>query len=163
MSQKQDFTERQKTFLYHFIRLRNVHQAAVIAGYPDEKAYRYGMQILRHPKAAKFISNTLGTLTEMSGNIVRSQLDRIVTGRVNDAVALAFADEPLTAEQIARLDLDCISEIKHPKGGGCEIKFTDKLKAIESLHQISNSVNTNETAQSFLDAIRSAGNSEKEE
>ena len=35
-----------------------------------------------------------------------------------------------------KLDLFNVSEIKRPKGGGLEIKFFDRLKALEHLEQL---------------------------
>ncbi len=149
-----ELTERQKHFLYQFIKLRNVQEAAIIAGFPTKSAYRDGIKILRHPKALQFIQDSLVILNEFSGDIVRAGLDRLVTGRINDAVVLAFSDDGMSGEDIQKLDLYNVSELKRPKGGGCEIKFFDRQKAAETLHEMNCSVRTGDAAQSFFAALK---------
>jgi hypothetical protein len=155
-----ELTERQKNFLYQFIKLKNVQEAAVVAGFPLKSAYRDGMKILRHPKALPFIEDSLAILNEFSGDIVRAGLERLVTGRINDAVALAFSEDGINGDDIQKLDLYNISELKRPKGGGCEIKFFDRQKAAESLYQLNNSVKTGDTAQSFFEALKESAEAE---
>ncbi len=46
-----------------------------------------------------------------------------------------FFDAP-DEQKIEELDLFNIAEIKRPKGGGLEIKFFDRLKALEKLSQL---------------------------
>ena len=53
-----------------------------------------------------------------------------------DAVSLLFKDE-ISPEEIKQMDLYNISDIKRKKGGDIEIKFFDRLKALEHLQQIS--------------------------
>ncbi len=64
---------------------------------------------------------------------VRSGLRRLAFGEIKDAIALLFADENEIMERLPILDLFNISEIKRPKGGGMEIKFFDRIKALERL------------------------------
>jgi hypothetical protein len=49
---------------------------------------------------------------------------------------LMFCEEAMSAEEIEKLDLFNVSDIKRPKGGGLEIKFFDRLKALERLEKI---------------------------
>lgn len=57
-------------------------------------------------------------------------------GEIKDAIYLLFADENEITEKLPSLDLFNISEIKRPKGGGMEIKFFDRIKALEKLRDI---------------------------
>ena len=52
-------------------------------------------------------------------------------------VKLLFCDE-LNTRILNKLDLFNISEIKRPKGGGIEIKFYDRLKALQCLQELYN-------------------------
>ena len=63
-------------------------------------------------------------------------LKRLAFGEIKDAIYLLFADENEVAEKLPSLDLFNISEIKRPKGGGMEIKFFDRIKALEKLRDI---------------------------
>ena len=63
-------------------------------------------------------------------------LKRLAFGEIKDAIYLLFANESEIAEKLPSLDLFNISEIKRPKGGGMEIKFFDRIKAVEKLRDI---------------------------
>lgn len=66
--------------------------------------------------------------------IVR-ELRRLVRSKNNDGVKLAFlsGEEP---EQIDKLDLRGVVEFKRSEKGCFEIKFADKLKALELLERL---------------------------
>ena len=60
---------------------------------------------------------------------------RLAFGCISDAVRLLFSDE-VSPEEIDKMDLFNISEIKRKKGGDIEIKFFDRLKALEKLEDL---------------------------
>ena len=60
---------------------------------------------------------------------------RLAFGCISDAVRLLFSDE-VSPEEIEKMDLFNISEIKRKKGGDIEIKFFDRLRALEKLQDI---------------------------
>lgn len=66
---------------------------------------------------------------------VREGLRRLAFGEVQDAVLLLFAQDDEIAGRLPELNLYNISEIKRPKGGGMEIKFFDRIKALEKLRE----------------------------
>lgn len=61
--------------------------------------------------------------------------ERIAFGSVKDAVRLLFCEEP-TAQLLGRMDLFSIAEIKRPRGGGMEIKFFDRMRAMQALAEL---------------------------
>ncbi len=67
---------------------------------------------------------------------VRKGLKRLAFGDIKDAVLLLFAQEGDVLSRLGELDLYNISEIKRPKGGGMEIKFFDRIKALEKLSEL---------------------------
>lgn len=67
--------------------------------------------------------------------LVEKGLRRLAFGSVTDALKLMLSEENLTAQEIEKLDLFNVSDIKRPKGGGLEIKFFDRLKALERLEK----------------------------
>lgn len=69
---------------------------------------------------------------------IREGLRRLAFGEIKDAVTLLFADEGEIISRLPELDLFNISEIKRPKGGGMEIKFFDRFKALEKLRDTEN-------------------------
>lgn len=62
--------------------------------------------------------------------------DKLAFGGISDAVWLMCCDDP-NGMEIRKLDLFNVAEIKHPKGGGMEIKFFDRIKAMQCLEQLS--------------------------
>ena len=56
---------------------------------------------------------------------------KLAFGKVNDAVRLMFP-EGLTQDEIKKLDLASVAELKQTKDG-LEIKFYDRMKALECL------------------------------
>ena len=72
-----------------------------------------------------------------------------------EIMKLRAEDEPYELK-VSDDDLFCLSEIKLGKGGTLEIKFFDKLKALESLGKIP-SDDGEENDLSFLDALYKAG------
>lgn len=72
------------------------------------------------------------------GGKVKDGFERIAFGGVNDAVSLLFRTEP-DPEELRRLDLYSVAEIRRLKDGGIEIKFYDRMKALECLRQMEES------------------------
>jgi hypothetical protein len=64
---------------------------------------------------------------------LQAGIRRLAFGSVTDAVRLLLSEDTPTADELERMDLFNVSEIKRPKGGGLEIKFFDRLKALELL------------------------------
>ena len=73
---------------------------------------------------------------------------RLAFGCISDAVKLLFSDE-ISPEEIERMDLFNISEIKRKKGGDIEIKFFDRLKALEKLTDIWSTTKEDEESSLF--------------
>ncbi len=63
---------------------------------------------------------------------IRKGYEKLAYGGIADAVRLLFTEEPDLAA-FGKMDLFNIAEIKRPKGGGMEIKFFDRIKALQCL------------------------------
>lgn len=88
-------------------------------------------------------------------------LRRLAFGEIQDAVSLLFESDEGIIEKLPELDLFNISEIKRVKGGGMEIKFFDRLKALDKLGQVI-STSDKSQARSFYEALEnSTGRAEK--
>ncbi len=86
--------------------------------------------------------------------------ERLAFGKVTDAIRLLFCDE-LNIRTLNKLDLFPISEIKRPKGGGIEIKFFDRLKALQCLEEIYNQEQSDQSG--FYRALEQGVNTFKED
>lgn len=148
-----DLTKRQKRFLCNFAVSRNAEEAAAACGIPPDSAREEALKILRHPQAFEFVTEAAVTMDRFGGDNVEKSLDRLINGRINDAVILAKSSpDELTDEDVRKLDLYGVSELKFGKGV-CEIKFADRVKAIEKLNEIRSGRASDGVAQSFFDAI----------
>ena len=67
---------------------------------------------------------------------VKKGYEKLAFGSVNDAVRLLFGEAP-APEELERMDFDNIAEIRRLKDGGLEIKFYDRLRALECLRGLS--------------------------
>lgn len=67
-----------------------------------------------------------------TGSKVRSGYEQLAFGGIEDAVRLLFAEE-LSPRVLKGMNLFNISEIKRQKGGGMEIKFFDRIKALQCM------------------------------
>lgn len=86
---------------------------------------------------------------------VSEGLRRLAFGEIQDAVSLLFESEEGIIEKLSGLDLFNISEIKRVKGGGMEIKFFDRLKALDKLGQVI-STTDKAHAKSFYEALENS-------
>lgn len=83
-------------------------------------------------------------------------LRRLAFDRCNDAVRLLRRMDTLTDREIARLNLSVVSEIRRHKDGTLEIKFCDRLKALELLASYTAAREGPNAASSFYAALESA-------
>ncbi len=61
--------------------------------------------------------------------------ERLAFGDVNDPVRLLFCDE-LNTRTLNAMDLFSVSEIKRQNGGGMEIKFFDRIRALQCMQEL---------------------------
>ncbi len=60
---------------------------------------------------------------------------RLAFGDVRDPVRLLFCEE-LSTRTLNGMDLFNVSEIRRPKGGGMEIKFFDRIRALQCMQEV---------------------------
>lgn len=141
----------------------------VLAGFlgnSAEAAYRAGFTVFPQRKAQKLMQNPkiAQEIAKIKEQNSKSQeavtgLRRIAFGSVADAVRLAKGEDA----EVNDLDLFSVSEIKYNPGKGVEIKFYDRLKALEALTQIE-SMAANDGEYSIYEALeRSVKGAERHE
>lgn len=135
-------------------------------GDPAEAARRVGIN--KNPELEgqrllnfKSVQKTLARLSSHTDtHLVRTGLSRLAFGSICDAVKLISED--VSEVDIRSLDLFNVSEIKRVKGGGVEIKFFDRLEALEKLLTLEENFSRTATAESFFAALgRSASLTEE--
>lgn len=85
--------------------------------------------------------------------------EKIAFGSISDPVRLLFCDE-ISPRTLKNMDLFSVAEIKRPKGGGMEIKFFDRIKALQCMESFSTG---SSSPQSFREALEEGAKALKEE
>lgn len=149
---------RRREFCCYYVMSGNPEEAAIRAGYAKETALSKAAELLKNPKNCKLIAELKSIFSDCSP--VKSGLRRLAFGSCKDAVTLAFAEELPPSHVIERLDLFNVSEIKRDKNGGVEIKFCDRLKALEKLYELENSCSSRDMAADLINALTAASPAE---
>lgn len=146
---------REELFCRLYVSLGNPTEAAVKAGYGLCSEIQ-----ARKLLAKQHIRETVERMRKeekISASEVQAGLRRIAFASSSDAVKLLLADDVQNVD-IDALDLFNVSEIKKQKGGGIEIKFFDRIKALEKLGDIS-VTGEQESGQSFYEALEKSASS----
>ena len=139
---------RRKRFCECYLRTLDPVRAAEEAGERD------GWALL----AEESVRAELDAMRSLRARTVRREdavrrLAELAFGRANDAVAMALSPERegLSAE---KLDLSAVSEFKVTDKGGVEIRFLDRVKALETLCGLLERQEGDDGAEAFLRALR---------
>lgn len=143
--------EKEKLFCSYFSELRNARNAAAKAGY-GILTHRSAVKLLAREDIRKEIERIDRTRL-VSAEEVISGYRQLAFGSVADALKLVYAEENPNAYELEGLELFNVSEIKRPKGGGIEIKFFDRLKALEHLEALCNGSKEDDSALPFYMAL----------
>lgn len=140
---------QQKRFCRMYLRTMDPQKAAEAVGYPD------GFALLRE----KSIQDRLETMrTVLSAQILREdvirQLSELAFGRTNSAVELALSPQE-AGPDLQNLDLSAVAEMKVTEKGGMEIKFIDRIRALEVLCGLLGG-QTGSDADAFFQALEDA-------
>ncbi len=143
--------EKEKLFCSYFSEMRNARAAAAKAGY-GILTHRSAVKLLAREEIRKEIERIDRTRL-VSAEEVISGYRQLAFGSVADALRLVYSDENPDKFEIEGLELFNVSEIKRPKGGGIEIKFFDRLKALEHLEAMCDGGKDDDSALPFYMAL----------
>ncbi len=146
--------EKEKLFCSYFCETRNARNAAAKAGY-GILTHRSAVKLLAREEIRKEIEHIDRTRL-VSAEEVISGYRQLAFGSVADALKLVYYDEQPDKYELEGLELFNVSEIKKPKGGGIEIKFFDRLKALEHLEALSGGKNDDSALPFYLALEKSA-------
>ena len=134
MNDSKKLKKKELVFCHQYLKTGNPKEAAILSGYgssPEIKA----MWLLSRPEICKKIDELY---SEKKRNFIyRAAIgyERLAFGSISDAIRLIFS-EKLNFGEIEKMNLFNIAEIKKPREGALEIKFFDRLRALEKLEQI---------------------------
>ena len=152
-------TKKELEFCRWYVRLRNPREAAIRSGFTIMPEHR-ALSLL----SKKSIRDKIAELENENSadqKLVSAGLQRLAFGSVSDAVKLILSASDNSSPDIDSLDLFNVSEIKLTSGKGMEIKFFDRLKALERLSELS-ADEGNDGMMSFYQAIEKSARGESE-
>ena len=141
-----------KDFVTHFCWSRNAEESAMAVGVSPLKAKIEGLKMLSR-RSTKNAIDKKDEHSKISDNEITAGLERLAFGRTNDVISLAFSEE-ITPQQLMKADLFNVSEIKKVKGGGVEIKFFDRQKALERLWDYKEKLYSRGNALALVEALK---------
>lgn len=144
--QKNTLSEKEKQFCYYMAKGRGIKKAAALASFKSPLIT--GLKLITNTNIKAQIDKLRKAkklLPEVSEG-----LRAIAFGDISDAVRLATTKEIDTLD-IGALDLQMVSELKFSKNGGIEIKFYDRIKALEKLMEVSE---TDSSGSDFFKALQ---------
>lgn len=127
----------------------DARQSAIDAGYnkyPLQKA----ITLLSRSDVADEIATLARNISRVTSKVAHCGYKRLAFGGIADAISLLYMESP-TKKQLQDMDLFMVSEIKKPKDGAMEIKFYDRLKALEKLSV--DQEDSKNSSNSLLDAL----------
>lgn len=146
---KKRLTQKEMLFCRLYAKSRNAREAAARSGFcqhPEKQGEALLLKKDIRDEIEKIISKRQDILDEVCAG-----LSKIAFGAVCDPIRLMIflngsSDEPIGLDELDKMDFSMISEIKMVKSGGTEIKFYDRIRAIEKLYEISENKSTEQAA-----------------
>lgn len=149
MESEKNLSKKERTFCSCYVGSGDIKDAALKAGYVKNPE-QAGKKLLCRSDIVDEIAKLSQLQKKSLGQMASVGYQRLAFGNIADAISLLYKEEPDIAE-LKKMDLFLVSEIKRPKDGAMEIKFFDRLKALEKLEVLSPK---NENEMSFYEAIR---------
>ena len=140
-------TEKERLFCECYADGGSAREAAAMAG--DLMPQRTGLRLLREKRVQREIS---ALRRGRAGRSAAEGFRRIAFGSCCDAVRLVLGED-FSPEALEQLDLFNIAEIKKPKDGSLEIKFFDRIKALENLARMEENRTSPEASMTFYKAL----------
>ena len=122
---KETSGERQRRFCQVYLQTMDPERAAAEAGYKDG----YG-KLAAEPVQTRLEQMREAAVGQLRREDVLRRLAQLAFGRANAGVRLALLGREAGRDP---MDLSAVSEIKVTDKGGVEIKFVDRVKALETL------------------------------
>ncbi len=148
---KTKLTKKELDFCRWYAQLRNTREASIRAGYTAFPEHQ-GIKLLSK-KAIQEQINSIEKENKTNSRTIETGFERLAFGSISDAVKLILSAGELSSPDIERLDLFNVAEIKYTCGKGMEIKFFDRIKALEKLQCLTTD-DENNSALGFFEAIR---------
>lgn len=133
MKQDRELNNREKLFCIHYAYSADIKRSAQNAGY-KKNPQKKGEKLLLRESIVSKVRELISERRKLYSMLAQIGYEKLAFSSVADAVSLLYMDKP-DEKQLKDMDLFMISEIKRPKDGAMEIKFFDRLKALDKLRE----------------------------
>ena len=130
---KKGLSSKEKEFCRLYLSLADSAAAAEKAGFTGDYA-KTGNVLLSRSDITEEIGRLCSLQRKSMSKMAAVGYQRLAFGSIADAVSLLYMENP-TPDTLRKMDLYSVSEIKRPKDGSMEIKFFDRMKALEKLSE----------------------------
>ena len=143
--------KREKEFCRLTVVLGNPQSAARQAGYrhPDD----VWPDLISRSDIVAEIRRVTREVSRVFRDTLLCSVFRLMTSDNNDAVRLLYHDE-MSDDEISEMNLSGVAEIKRTKDKSVEIKFFDRIKALDRLSELNSIVADSPSAGGLLEAMR---------
>ncbi len=152
---KKSLSKKEKLFCLNYAIQPDGRDAAIKSGYvlsPSATAAK-----LLNRKDIRDETAALIQAQKPCRNEAAAGYRKLAFGSVADAISLIFRENPPTQCELTEMELFNVAEIKRSKSGGIEIKFFDRLKALERLAELT-ADEAVDTALPFYRALENSAN-----
>ncbi len=141
-------TEKEKLFCSNYLAFHSSYDSAIKAGYSEEDA-RKAHLLLRRRDVQKYLSKLDDEceVLSLTKSAIRG-LERLAFSSPDNILNLVKGEE-------CACDLFCISEIKKSEKGTVEVKFCDRIRALQALYEIGR-VQDETASVPFFEALKNA-------
>lgn len=150
----------EKLFCYYYHTLQNGKDAAIKSGFPTMRAEAKAAKLLLRADIQAQIAQFSSQKTDDKLlDCIVAGLNRLAFASSCDSLKFMLLDKESLLQQVDKLDLFHISEIKIPKEGALEIKFFDRFKAFDKLLEIARFQSNSDDATEFFAALEASAKS----
>lgn len=146
----QKLRPKERLFCVHYVETGNIKESAIKAGFKGNH-FKVGCNLLLREDVNKEIELLYERKKKNLIYRACSGYERLAFGEITDAVKLIYSGN-LVPDKISSMDLFNISEIKRLKDGAVEIKFFDRIRALEKIQNMD--FTSNEQSETFYSAIQ---------
>lgn len=147
-------TKKEDRFCCYYSSNGNVRLSAVMAGYVNNSE-QIGQQLLMRSDISAKVTEYRNTRLNDLRFMALLGYERLAFGSIADCIQLLYMENP-DMQTLEGMDLYMISEIKKPKDGAMEIKFFDRIKALEKLSEAQQ--NSADNSLPFYKALENSAN-----
>ena len=137
-------------FCINYVETGNIKEAAAKAGF-KKNSFNIGCKLLSRKDIEEEIEKLYKRKKKNLIYKACSGYERLAFGDITDAIILLNPGN-INTEKIASMDLFNVSEIKKNKDGAIEIKFFDRIRALEKIQNMD--FTGNEQSETFYSAIQ---------